>query len=162
MQTQTETLDVVAEFPATASQQRFWYLHQLNPDSVASNIAVHWELHGDCPAKTIERAFKAIIARHEILRTAFVERDGQLFQQVVAEILGRAADRPRGGDGFVGAEQHALLFLAKVNITLIVDTRRQAFTVLDDFRYVLGKQVVVFHGLHRQMQAGKVAHFPRP
>lgn len=85
MQTQTETLDVVAEFPATASQQRFWYLHQLNPDSVASNIAVHWELHGDCPAKTIERAFKAIIARHEILRTAFVERDGQLFQQVVAE-----------------------------------------------------------------------------
>jgi len=85
MQTQTETLDVVAEFPATASQQRFWYLHQLNPESVASNIAVHWELHGDCPAETIEQAFKAIIARHEVLRTAFVERNGQLFQQVVAE-----------------------------------------------------------------------------
>ena len=37
------------------------------------------------PAETIEQAFKAIIARHEVLRTAFVERNGQLFQQVVAE-----------------------------------------------------------------------------
>ncbi len=82
MQTHQDTPDVVAEFPATAAQRRFWYLHQVDPDSVASNIAVHWELHGVCPAETIEQAFRIIISRHEILRTRFEERDGDLFQQV--------------------------------------------------------------------------------
>ncbi|MEX0283505.1 MAG: condensation domain-containing protein [Paracoccaceae bacterium] len=75
--------DVIAEFPASASQRRFWYLHQLDPQSVASNIAVHWDLHGACPAELIESAFRQIIDRHEILRTRFEERGGVLFQQVV-------------------------------------------------------------------------------
>lgn len=82
MLTQLPTIDIVAEFPATASQRRFWYLHQLDPQSVANNISVQWELQGACPDETIEAAFRAIAARHEILRTRFVERDGEVIQQV--------------------------------------------------------------------------------
>ncbi len=85
MQNTDESIQSVAEFPATASQRRFWFLHELDPTSVASNIAVHWDLYGVCPSEILEDAFRRIIERHEILRTRFVEREGELFQQVVPE-----------------------------------------------------------------------------
>lgn len=84
MQSSETDLEILAEFPASAPQRRFWYLHLLHPARVADNISVQWELHGTYSAKTLDAAFRAIIERHEILRTRFVERDGDLFQQVCA------------------------------------------------------------------------------
>lgn len=75
--------DVIAAFPATPAQQRFWYLQQVAPDSAADNIAVQWELRGKVHPDSVAAAFQTVTDRHEILRTRFAERDGELIQQVV-------------------------------------------------------------------------------
>jgi thioesterase domain-containing protein/acyl carrier protein len=74
---------VVGEFPCTQTQLRCWVLDQLQPGNPALNVAVRWEIRGNFKASTIEAAFRKIIQRHEILRTRFVERQGNPYQQVL-------------------------------------------------------------------------------
>jgi hypothetical protein len=90
-------------FPCSASQQRCWFIQALNPDSTVLNIALHWEIKGTFSASTIEQAFQAIIDRHEILRTSFIEKDGGPMQTV--------------------AERHTFK-LSIVDLTIIPETER--------------------------------------
>jgi thioesterase domain-containing protein/aryl carrier-like protein len=76
--------DVVATFPCSTMQRQMWFLDQLTPGDPAQNVAMRWELTGRFQTASIERAFQAVIDRHEILRTRFVERDGDPVQEVVA------------------------------------------------------------------------------
>lgn len=69
-------------FPCTASQLRAWFMNQLDPGTPALNVALRWELRGRFDPRTIEAAFQKIIARHEILRTRFVEVEGAPQQEV--------------------------------------------------------------------------------
>ncbi|ACK49825.1 amino acid adenylation domain protein [Methylocella silvestris BL2] len=69
-------------FSCSSVQQPFWFMDALEPGNPASNIALRWELEGRIGAATIERAFQAIIDRHEILRTRFIDEDGEPFQIV--------------------------------------------------------------------------------
>ncbi|WP_312796315.1 condensation domain-containing protein [Tianweitania sp.] len=74
---------VVDRFPCTQSQQRFWLLEQMAPGNTSANVALCWELRGSFQAETIEKAFRQVIDRHEILRTRFVEEDSVPLQEVV-------------------------------------------------------------------------------
>ncbi|WP_145108791.1 condensation domain-containing protein [Cereibacter sediminicola] len=80
------TEPVVARFPATATQLRFWFLDQMTPGTPALNVAVRWELRGQVLPSSIEAAFQRVVDRHEILRTRLVEEDGQLMQEVAAAV----------------------------------------------------------------------------
>jgi thioesterase domain-containing protein/acyl carrier protein len=73
-------------FPCSASQQRCWFIHALGAGSSVLNIALRWELKGRFNASTIEQAFQTIIDRHEILRTIFVDKDGELVQVVTGRL----------------------------------------------------------------------------
>lgn len=75
--------DPIADFPLSAVQKQFWVFDQLDPGTPALNVAVRWRLTGQFQAANIERAFRHIIDRHEILRTRFVEDDGLPVQQVM-------------------------------------------------------------------------------
>jgi len=68
--------------PCSLAQERFWVLDQLLPGNPALNIAVRWRLDGDVSTSELEQAFGTILARHEILRTAFADRNGTLVQIV--------------------------------------------------------------------------------
>jgi thioesterase domain-containing protein len=70
-------------FPVTEGQSRCWFLDQLTPGNTALNVAVRWELRGNVRDDTVEAAFAAIVARHEVLRTRIVERDGAPVQEVM-------------------------------------------------------------------------------
>ncbi|MCE6958682.1 condensation domain-containing protein [Cereibacter sphaeroides] len=80
------TEPVVARFPATATQLRFWFLDQMTPGTPALNVAVRWEIRGQVQPSSIEAAFQRVVDRHEILRTRLVEEDGQLLQEVAAAV----------------------------------------------------------------------------
>lgn len=71
-------------FPVTPAQQRCWFLNKLRPGTPSLNVSVRWEIRGRFPAPAIEQAFRAIIERHEILRTRFVEIDGAPLQELMA------------------------------------------------------------------------------
>jgi thioesterase domain-containing protein/acyl carrier protein len=73
-------------FPCSASQNRFWFINSLNPGNPALNVALRWEVTGRLSPALAEQAFQAIIDRHEILRTRFIERDGEAMQEVLEHL----------------------------------------------------------------------------
>ncbi len=69
-------------YPASLAQTRFWLIDALDPGTAALNVAVQWGLYGPVDHARAEQAFRRIVARHEILRTALVEVDGVPVQSV--------------------------------------------------------------------------------
>ncbi|MGE5479919.1 MAG: amino acid adenylation domain-containing protein, partial [Chloroflexota bacterium] len=71
------------EFDLLSSQQkRVWIESQLDAESIAYNIPSAYMLEGALDVDLLERALNIIINRYEILRTAFVETDGEPRQAV--------------------------------------------------------------------------------
>ncbi len=75
-----------ARFPASLAQTRFWLLDALDPGSPALNVAVRWTLLGPVTPARAEAAWRRIIARHEILRTALLPVDGAPVQSVSSSV----------------------------------------------------------------------------
>ncbi|SMF97571.1 amino acid adenylation domain-containing protein/thioester reductase domain-containing protein [Methylomagnum ishizawai] len=113
--------------PLSFSQQRLWFLDQLERGQVAYNIPTALRLEGRLDVPALERAINEIVRRHEVLRTQFADHDGQPVQRVrpdlriaidradlsglpeaerEAEVLRRA--REQGGKPFA-LEREALL-----------------------------------------------------
>ncbi|MBN1204932.1 MAG: amino acid adenylation domain-containing protein [Myxococcaceae bacterium] len=59
--------------PLSASQQRLWLLDQLEPGSPLYNIAGAVRVKGPLEATAVEEAFRALVERHESLRTVFLD-----------------------------------------------------------------------------------------
>ena len=88
--------DATFEFPATPTQRALWFVHRIQPNNPAYNIPVTFRLRGALNETALRDAFRALVQRHEILRTTFIERDGELYQRVGAQ----AAVDWRGGEVF--------------------------------------------------------------
>ncbi|MDC0706903.1 amino acid adenylation domain-containing protein [Stigmatella sp. ncwal1] len=68
--------------PLSFAQQRLWFLEQLQPGNALYNLLMVIRMDGRLDAAVLEKSFNAIIARHEALRTVFVEREGQPSQVI--------------------------------------------------------------------------------
>ena len=66
-----------AAYPASFAQQRLWFLDQLEPKSPFYNVPVVLRLAGALDAQVLERAFEAILRRHDGLRTVFPSERGR-------------------------------------------------------------------------------------
>ncbi|MCW8997962.1 MAG: condensation domain-containing protein, partial [Kangiellaceae bacterium] len=78
-----------AEFeriPLSYSQEWFWFMNQLDPESSGYNSLAAVTLSGDFNSELLEQALNIIIERHEILRTVFPSENG-VAQQVVLDQL---------------------------------------------------------------------------
>jgi amino acid adenylation domain-containing protein len=69
-------------FPLSFSQQRLWFLNQLQPDNAAYNMAGGVRLSGRLDIHALERALVKIISRHEALRTTFKQIDSEPVQVI--------------------------------------------------------------------------------
>ena len=69
--------------PLSFAQERLWFLHQLEPESVAYSMPGTIRLWGALDIEALSRAFDALGRRHETLRTSFRVVDG-LPEQVIA------------------------------------------------------------------------------
>lgn len=67
--------------PLSCAQQRLWFLQHLEPESTAYHIAQGFCLRGKLNFPALLLAFREIICRHEILRTAFLVHEGQPVQK---------------------------------------------------------------------------------
>ncbi len=67
------------------AQQRQWFLWQLEPHSSAYNMPTVLRLRGSLNVPALRRSFDALVARHEVLRTRFVQEGGQAYQCIEAE-----------------------------------------------------------------------------
>jgi amino acid adenylation domain-containing protein len=83
------TLEPVArniELPLSLTQQRFWFLDQMEGPNPAYNIVRVLNLQGSLNFIALEGAIATIINRHETLRTSFGIADGKPIQ-VIADKL---------------------------------------------------------------------------
>jgi amino acid adenylation domain-containing protein len=72
--------------PLSFAQQRLWFLHQLEPDSIAYNMPTALRLNGRLDPDALEWGINEIIRRHESLRTTFRLVNNQPVQ-IIAEQL---------------------------------------------------------------------------
>ncbi|MER7769861.1 amino acid adenylation domain-containing protein [Kitasatospora sp. NPDC096140] len=68
--------------PLSYAQQRLWFLAQLNPGDTAYNMPYALRLQGPVDLDVATAAFRALVRRHETLRTAFGSVDGEPVQLV--------------------------------------------------------------------------------
>ena len=71
-----------ATSPLSFSQQRLWFLQELEPASPAYNLPRAFHLRGALNVEALEQSFCEIVRRHEVLRTNFVTIDGEAVQIV--------------------------------------------------------------------------------
>jgi thioesterase domain-containing protein len=79
-------------FPLTVSQRRLWQAARARPDDTSLNIAARWRLEGLIDPARIEQAARRLVARHEALRTRFVEQGGVPVQEVLPDPQFRLAE----------------------------------------------------------------------
>ncbi|NLR68631.1 amino acid adenylation domain-containing protein [Chitinophaga varians] len=71
-----------AYYQATPAQQRIYLVEQLTDDFSAYNMSAAFKLSGAINETALQGAFNALLQKHEILRTTFVDIEGHLQQQV--------------------------------------------------------------------------------
>ncbi|MFI9275599.1 amino acid adenylation domain-containing protein [Kitasatospora sp. NPDC052896] len=67
--------------PLSFAQQRLWLLENLRPGTAEYVVPIGWELRGPLDVPALRRALEAVLDRHEVLRTRYLETDsvpGQL------------------------------------------------------------------------------------
>ena len=69
--------------PVSAAQARLWLLHQVDDDLAAYNFPLVVRVGADLDIDVLHRALDDVLARHESLRTVFVEVDGEPTQRIL-------------------------------------------------------------------------------
>jgi len=72
--------------PLSYSQQRLWFLHQLDPNDASYNIPLAVRLTGKLDYEALSASLNAIVRRHAVLRTTFPAENGKPVQHIVAEL----------------------------------------------------------------------------
>ena len=70
------------QIPLSYGQERLWFTEQLKGGS-QFNIPIVYRFKGDLDQELLEKSFRSIINRHEILRTVYLENAGQPYQLVL-------------------------------------------------------------------------------
>ena len=82
---QQDTLRVVenrSALPLSFSQQRLWFLNQLEPGGTNYNIPRAYRIRGPLDIGALRRSFNEIIRRHESLRTTFAVHSDMPVQAI--------------------------------------------------------------------------------
>ncbi len=76
--------------PASFAQERLWFLDRLSPGDFSYNISTARRVLGDVDDEALVRAFDALVARHEALRTTFDQVNDRIVQQIHDPVPGIA------------------------------------------------------------------------
>ncbi|QQE72803.1 amino acid adenylation domain-containing protein [Brevibacillus composti] len=72
--------------PLSYTQERLWFVHQLEPDNPVYNMPAALKFKGQLHLAALERSIHEIIRRHEALRTVFRVIDGQAVQVILPDL----------------------------------------------------------------------------
>ncbi len=68
--------------PLSFAQQRLWFLDQLQPGNITSNVAVAIHFVGTLQVSVLEQSLNEVVRRHESLRTTFAVVTGDPVQVI--------------------------------------------------------------------------------
>ena len=69
--------------PLSAAQRGLWIVDKVQPDSDRYNVCAAFMVRGALDAAALNSALTLVIERHEILRTRFIERGDEPWQEVI-------------------------------------------------------------------------------
>jgi amino acid adenylation domain-containing protein len=72
--------------PLSNSQQRLWFIDQLEGSSAQYNLPEALRLRGELDVPALRQSIQTIVQRHETLRTHFAYADGSPFQVIEPEL----------------------------------------------------------------------------
>jgi len=72
------------KLPLSFSQERLWFLDQLEPGGYTYNLLATYRLKGNLETTALEQSINEIVRRHEVLRTIFKSVDGQPEQIILS------------------------------------------------------------------------------
>lgn len=72
-------------FPLSENQKSMWLVYQANPQSAAYNLAHTVRFHRDVDVAQLQQAYGILCERHEVLRTAYSEQEGESVQRVLPD-----------------------------------------------------------------------------
>ncbi|WAC93280.1 non-ribosomal peptide synthetase [Mycobacterium sp. Aquia_213] len=107
--------------PLSASQLRSWFAYRIDRPSWVNNIPFAAKLSGPWDIEALIAAIGDVVARHEILRTSYVEIDGVPYQ-----VVNPAGDLPIRRADFDGAAEDSEAWLTEQ-----LDAERQHCFELD-------------------------------
>ncbi|MCW3467113.1 non-ribosomal peptide synthase/polyketide synthase [Chitinophaga nivalis] len=93
----TAITDRPAQLPLSFSQERLWFIDQLE-GSVHYHMPVVLRLKGTINTAALEYAIRGVIARHEVLRTVIREQEGQGYQHILTADNWQLALTDKGDD----------------------------------------------------------------
>jgi amino acid adenylation domain-containing protein len=76
-----------SDLPLSFAQTRLWFLHQLERESAAYNMAMALRLVGSLDVAALKMALQEIVRRHEVLRTTIKMVDGSPVQVIAPVTL---------------------------------------------------------------------------
>ena len=77
--TRVESTDT---YPLSFEQERLWFLHLFDPNTLIHNLSRITTLEGPLDVKALQKSFDEVVRRHEILRTTLTLADGRPVQIV--------------------------------------------------------------------------------
>ncbi len=85
VQSPIEPISRDQKLPLSYSQQRLWFLDQLEPGSASYNIPSAFRMEGELNIDVLEECFREISRRHEVMRTIINTTDGKPEQIILPE-----------------------------------------------------------------------------
>ena len=79
-------LPAASDYAVSHSQRRLWILDRLGLQPLAYSLPAAYRLDGPLDVPALSRALETLVARHESLRTTFLERDGEPRQRIHDDI----------------------------------------------------------------------------
>jgi acyl carrier protein len=71
-------------YPLSHAQKRLWMVDQMDRDRSSYNIVKAHIFQGPLNRAALEKAFEDVVDRHEILRTVFITKSGEPYQQILS------------------------------------------------------------------------------
>jgi amino acid adenylation domain-containing protein len=66
-----------SDMPVSHTQQRLWFMKQMEPTSSTYNVANSFRMEGQLHTQALEQALRDLVTRHESLRTRFITVEGR-------------------------------------------------------------------------------------
>ncbi|MDN5217546.1 condensation domain-containing protein, partial [Fulvivirgaceae bacterium BMA12] len=79
-----EPVAMQEDYALSHGQRRLWVLDQLDSQQLAHNIPLAYRLEGSLSVASLRSSFSSLVARHESLRTVFVDVEGEPRQKILS------------------------------------------------------------------------------
>ncbi|MGJ8628725.1 MAG: amino acid adenylation domain-containing protein [Sulfitobacter sp.] len=82
------------DYPQSFGQKQLWFLDRMQPGNPMYNNPLALRVDGHFDAQVFHAALAHVVARHDILRTVFLDKNGEPFQRILphAKVTPKAVD----------------------------------------------------------------------